>query len=94
VLYVPKIRPIVTVTLPPRVRAGGYAAELVFARAIDMLGSRRMDVGELKPVEATALLTTYARAFDNRRPRSILSDTLADEVVGKIDYDFAGLGVT
>lgn len=52
-----------------------------------------MDVGELKPVEETALLTEYARALDSRSPRSILGDTLADEVVGKIDYDFAGLGV-
>jgi O-methyltransferase involved in polyketide biosynthesis len=52
-----------------------------------------VDVGELEPVEETALLTEYARALDSRRPRSILGDTLADEVVGKIDYDFAGLGV-
>jgi O-methyltransferase involved in polyketide biosynthesis len=35
----------------------------------------------------------YARALDSRCPRPILADTLADEVVGKIDYDFAGLGV-
>jgi O-methyltransferase involved in polyketide biosynthesis len=52
-----------------------------------------MDVGELTPVEETALLTEYARALDSRSPRSILGDTLAEEVVGKIDYDFAGLGV-
>ena len=52
-----------------------------------------MDAGWLKPVEETALLTAYARALDSRRPRSILGDTLADEVVGKIDYDFSGLGV-
>jgi O-methyltransferase involved in polyketide biosynthesis len=50
-----------------------------------------MDVGELTPVEETALLTEYARALDSRSPRSILGDTLAEEVVGKIDYDFAGL---
>ena len=52
-----------------------------------------MNVGELKPVEQTALLTEYARALDSRAPRSILGDSLADEVVGKVDYDFAGLGV-
>ncbi|MCW2558176.1 MAG: class SAM-dependent methyltransferase [Mycobacterium sp.] len=52
-----------------------------------------MDVGELNPLEETALLTEYARALDSRSPRSILGDTLADEVVGKIDYDFPGLGV-
>ena len=48
---------------------------------------------ELTPVEQTAFLTEYARALDSRWPRPILGDTLADEVVGKIDYDFAGLGV-
>jgi O-methyltransferase involved in polyketide biosynthesis len=48
---------------------------------------------ELKPIEQTAFLTEYARALDSRWPRPILGDSLADEVVGKIDYDFAGLGV-
>jgi O-methyltransferase involved in polyketide biosynthesis len=47
----------------------------------------------LTPVEQTAFLTEYARALDSRSPRPILGDTLASEVVGKIDYDFAGLGV-
>ena len=50
-------------------------------------------VTELTPVEQTALLTLYARALDSRWPRPILGDSLADEVVGKIDYDFARLGV-
>jgi O-methyltransferase involved in polyketide biosynthesis len=50
-------------------------------------------VTDLTPVEQTAFLTMYARALDSRWPRPILGDTLADEVVGKIDYDFAGLGV-
>jgi len=48
---------------------------------------------ELTPVEQTAFLTEYARALDSRWPRPILGDALADEVVGKIDYDFNGLGV-
>jgi len=52
-----------------------------------------MQVGELIPVEETALLTAYARALDSRMSPSILHDTLADEVVAKIDYDFSGLGV-
>lgn len=47
----------------------------------------------LTPIEQTAFLTQYARALDSRWPRPILGDTLADEVVGSIDYDFAGLGV-
>ena len=47
----------------------------------------------LTPVEQTAFLTEYARALDSRSPRPILGDTLASNVVAKIDYDFAGLGV-
>jgi O-methyltransferase involved in polyketide biosynthesis len=48
---------------------------------------------ELSPIEQTAFLTEYARALDSQWSRPILGDTLAHEVVGKIDYDFAGLGV-
>lgn len=48
---------------------------------------------DLSPIEQTAFLTEYARALDSRQARPILGDTLAEEVVGKIDYDFAGLGV-
>ena len=48
---------------------------------------------DLTPIEQTAFLTEYARALDSRWHRPILGDTLADEVVGNIDYDFAGLGV-
>jgi O-methyltransferase involved in polyketide biosynthesis len=48
---------------------------------------------ELTPIEQTAFLTEYARALDSQWTRPILADTLAHEVVGKIDYDFAGLGV-
>ncbi|MDT5018876.1 MAG: hypothetical protein QOD39_5036, partial [Mycobacterium sp.] len=48
---------------------------------------------DLKPTEQTAFLTEYAKALDSRWPRPILGDTLADEVVGKIDYDFVGLGL-
>jgi O-methyltransferase involved in polyketide biosynthesis len=50
-------------------------------------------ITELSPIEQTAFLTEYARALDSRWPKPILGDTLADEVVGKIDYDFEGLGV-
>ena len=50
-------------------------------------------ITELTPVERTAFVTQYARALDSRCPRPILGDTLADEIVAKIDYDFPGLGV-
>jgi O-methyltransferase involved in polyketide biosynthesis len=52
-----------------------------------------IEVSDLSPLERTALLTQYARALDSRWPRPILGDTLADEIVAKIDYDFAALGV-
>ena len=48
---------------------------------------------DLSPIEQTAFLTEYARALDSRWARPILGDTLAPDVVGNIDYDFAGLGV-
>ena len=48
---------------------------------------------ELSHVEKTAFLTEYARALDSQWPKPILGDTLAHEVVGKIDYDFKGLGI-
>ncbi|WP_264992073.1 class I SAM-dependent methyltransferase, partial [Mycobacterium montefiorense] len=47
----------------------------------------------LTPLEETALLTQYARALDSQWAQPILGDTLAAEIVAKIDYDFAGLGV-
>ena len=55
--------------------------------------SSDLDVSGLSPLEKTALLTQYARALDSRWQRPILGDTLADDIVAKIDYDFAGLGV-
>lgn len=48
---------------------------------------------DLTAVEETAFLTLYARALDSRWARPILGDALADETVGRLDYDFAGLGV-
>ncbi|MDT5206767.1 MAG: hypothetical protein QOD34_3403, partial [Mycobacterium sp.] len=50
-------------------------------------------ISGLTPVEQTAFVTQYARAVDSRWPRPILGDTLADDIVAKIDYDFDGLGV-
>ncbi len=57
------------------------------------MSDRGIDVSRLSPLEQTALLTQYARALDSRWPRPILGDVLAEEIVHKIDYDFAGLGV-
>jgi O-methyltransferase involved in polyketide biosynthesis len=53
-----------------------------------------VQVSGLAPVEETAFLTQYARALDSRSPNPILGDTLADDVVRAIEYDFAGLGVS
>lgn len=50
-------------------------------------------VAELTPVAQTALLTLYARALDSRSEHSLLGDTLADEIVGQIDYAFADLRI-
>jgi O-methyltransferase involved in polyketide biosynthesis len=50
-----------------------------------------IDVDGLAPVEKTALLTLYARALDSRCRRPILFDNRADEVAGKLNYDFDAL---
>ncbi|MEO8815633.1 MAG: class I SAM-dependent methyltransferase [Mycobacterium sp.] len=50
-------------------------------------------VTEFTLLEQTAFLTLYARALDSRWPNPVLHDTLADEIVGRIDYDFAGFDV-
>ncbi len=53
----------------------------------------RIAVTEFTPIEQTAFVTAYARALDSRCPRPILGDTLSDEIVSNIDYDFQALGV-
>ncbi len=58
-----------------------------------MLAVMGIATTQLTPVEQTAFLTEYARAVDSQWPRPILGDALAHDVVGEIDYDFAGLGV-
>ncbi len=44
--------------------------------------------------KATLLATLYGRALDARSPRPILGDTLAAQVVERIDHDFAKTGIT
>jgi O-methyltransferase involved in polyketide biosynthesis len=52
-----------------------------------------LSAADLTPVEQTAFLTVYARALDSRWERPILGDTFAEDVVRRVDFDFAGLGV-
>jgi O-methyltransferase involved in polyketide biosynthesis len=44
--------------------------------------------------KATLLITLYAKALDSRSEASILHDTLAQQVVGRIDYDFGKLALS
>jgi O-methyltransferase involved in polyketide biosynthesis len=64
-----------------------------FTRVSGYVAGMGIAITELTPIEQTALLTEYARALDSRWPRPILGDTVADKIVTKIDYDFAGLGI-
>lgn len=50
-------------------------------------------VTDFSLVEQTAFLTAYARALDNRSPTPILGDEFSDQIVGRIDYDFAGFRI-
>ncbi|MET0417881.1 MAG: class I SAM-dependent methyltransferase [Actinoplanes sp.] len=47
----------------------------------------------LTPLEESLFLTLYARALDHRRPRPILGDAMADEMVRTTDYDYGQLRV-
>jgi len=58
-----------------------------------MRSDRGISVSDLSPLDQTSLLTQYARALDSQWSRPILGDSLAADIIGKIDYDFAGLGV-
>jgi O-methyltransferase involved in polyketide biosynthesis len=53
----------------------------------------KINVHGLTPVEQTALLTLYARALDSRCRRPILNDSSADDLAGKLNYDFDALRV-
>lgn len=39
----------------------------------------------------TLLVTLYAKARDSRSPNPILGDTMAEDLVRRIDYDFGRL---
>jgi O-methyltransferase involved in polyketide biosynthesis len=39
------------------------------------------------PIEESLFLTLCGRTLDNRSPHPILADTLAGEIIGKLDYD-------
>jgi O-methyltransferase involved in polyketide biosynthesis len=53
----------------------------------------KINVDGLSPVEQTAFLTLYARALDSCCRRPILFDSRADDVAGKLNYDFDALHV-
>ncbi|MFE2108306.1 class I SAM-dependent methyltransferase [Kitasatospora sp. NPDC059463] len=45
----------------------------------------------LTGAQETLLATLQARAIDNRRPDPVLGDGMAEEVLGRLDYDFRRL---
>lgn len=49
------------------------------------------DLIHLTAVQKTGLTTLYGKALDARVPAPILGDTLADQAVGQLDFDFATL---
>src|SRR3712207_9095407 len=47
----------------------------------------------LTPTEDSLFLTLCCRALDNRRPRPVLGDAMADEIVRTLDYDYGQLHI-
>ncbi|MEM8599399.1 MAG: class I SAM-dependent methyltransferase [Bacteroidota bacterium] len=54
--------------------------------------SGRVSVAHLDGVPETLLMTLYNRAVESRRPNPILVDTKAEQMVARLDYDFAQFG--
>jgi O-methyltransferase involved in polyketide biosynthesis len=52
----------------------------------------KIDGTVLTGVSETALLTLWVRAYEARRPDSIIDDPMAIELADSIDYDFAKFG--
>ena len=46
------------------------------------------------PLEESLFLTLCARALDNRSAQPILGDSMADEIVRKLDYDYEALHIS
>ena len=46
---------------------------------------------ELTDVRETLLLPLWGRAEENKKSKPLLSDSAAQEIVDKIDYDFQGI---
>jgi O-methyltransferase involved in polyketide biosynthesis len=47
----------------------------------------------LTPIEDTLFLTLCCRALDNRSPRPVLGDAMADQIVRTLDYDYRALHI-
>ena len=47
------------------------------------------ELHDFTSLQESLFLTLCGRALDNRSPRLILADTMADEIVRKLDYDCA-----
>ena len=47
----------------------------------------------LTPVEDSLFVTLCCRALDNRSPRPVLGDAMADEIVRTLDYDYGQLHI-
>ncbi|HEX5256224.1 MAG TPA: class I SAM-dependent methyltransferase [Mycobacterium sp.] len=52
-----------------------------------------MTVPAFSPLQASLWLTLCGRALDNRLPRPILGDTMADAIVRRIDFDYKKLRI-
>lgn len=48
-------------------------------------------MAKLSPHQTTALVVLYMRAKESKKPDGMIKDYFAEELVGRIDYDFAGL---
>ena len=51
--------------------------------------TNKIPPGDLSDVSETMLMILYARALESRRPDALIHDPRAEELLARIDYDFA-----
>jgi O-methyltransferase involved in polyketide biosynthesis len=80
----------VDVPRPPR-RQAEHDSALTKEATMTSASPATITLPPFTPLEDSLFLTLYARALDHRRPRPILGDALADQIVHTVDYDYGRL---
>ena len=71
--------------------AHGVQERPLRARTAHVARLARQDIRSLGGVQKTLLLPLWGRAMETRKPKPLLVDRTAAEIVAKLDFDFAAM---